>query len=380
MAGIYIHVPFCKKACTYCDFHFSTSLQYVDEMTDAICAELLLKKERLNGQQIGSIYFGGGTPSVLPIASLQKIFDTLTQHFSIDQDAEITLEANPDDLDAKKIGGLRALPVNRFSIGIQSFFNEDLIWMNRAHTAAEAESCVKRSQDAGFENLSLDLIYGYPLLTNEKWLQNIQKVISLETPHLSAYSLTVEPKTALAHAIKRGKQVPLNDEQSADQFETLLLKTGTAGFEHYEISNFSKPGKYALHNTNYWRGVPYLGIGPSAHGFDGTNRYHNVANNAAYIKALLNGKLAETVEELDQYDRFNEYMMTSLRTMWGVNLEQIKSVFGKHYYADTLKNMEPFVERNWLERDLDIIRLTHDGKFFADYVASEFFLSEEDHR
>jgi oxygen-independent coproporphyrinogen-3 oxidase len=379
MAGIYIHIPFCKKACTYCDFHFSTSLKYVEEMTDAICAEIIMKKERLAGQQIGSIYFGGGTPSVLPAAALQKIFNTLTQHFSIAHDAEITLEANPDDLDANKVSDFRQLPINRFSIGIQSFFNEDLIWMNRAHNATEAETCVKRSQDAGFENLSIDLIYGYPLLTNDKWLRNINKAVELETPHISAYSLTVEPKTALAHAIKRGKQVPLSDEQSADQFETLINKTGLAGFEHYEISNFAKPGKYAVHNTNYWRGVPYLGIGPSAHGFDGTNRYLNIANNATYLSLLTDGKLAETVEELNQYDRFNEYIMTSLRTMWGVDLTQVGSVYGKFFVNDTLKNIKPFLERNWLQHEENILRLTPDGKFFADYIASELFLSLEDH-
>jgi oxygen-independent coproporphyrinogen-3 oxidase len=380
MAGIYIHIPFCKKACTYCDFHFSTSLKYLDEMVDAICAEIILKKERLAGQQIGSIYFGGGTPSVLPAAALQKIFNTLTQHFSIAHDAEITIEANPDDLDAKKISDFRQLPINRFSIGIQSFFNEDLLWMNRAHNATEAETCVKRSQDAGFENLSIDLIYGYPLLTNDKWLRNINKALELETPHISAYSLTVEPKTALAHAIKKGKQVPLNDEQSADQFETLINRTGLAGFEQYEISNFAKPGMYAVHNTNYWRGVPYLGIGPSAHGFDGTNRYLNIANNATYLSLLTIGKLAETVEELNQYDRFNEYIMTSLRTMWGVDVAHIAGVYGKFFVDDTLKNIKPFIERGWLQQEENILKLTPDGKFFADYIASELFLSPEDHR
>jgi oxygen-independent coproporphyrinogen-3 oxidase len=379
MAGIYIHIPFCKKACTYCDFHFSTSMKYMDEMVDAICAELILKKERLAGAQVGSIYFGGGTPSVLTAAALHKIFNTITQHFTVAHDAEITLEANPDDLDAKKIAELRQLPVNRFSIGIQSFFNEDLIWMNRAHNATEAETCVKRSQDAGFENLSIDLIYGYPLLTNEKWQSNIQKALQLESPHISAYSLTVEPRTALASAIKRGKQVPLNDEQSADQFEILINKTAACGFEHYEISNFAKPGKYAVHNTNYWRGVPYLGIGPSAHGFDGSNRYLNIANNAQYLTALSNGKLAETVEELDQYDRFNEYMMTALRTMWGVDLNKIKNQYGPAYLQDTMKNIQPFMERNWLQLDADTLKLTHDGKYFADYIASELFLIPEDH-
>lgn len=378
MSGIYIHIPFCKKACTYCDFHFSTSLKYVDEMTDAICKEILLKKSRIT-DQVGSIYFGGGTPSVLPFKNFEKIFDTITKNFSVSAGAEITIEANPDDLDAKKIAGLRQLPVNRFSIGIQSFFEEDLVWMNRAHNAGEAEDCIKRSQDAGFENLSIDLIYGYPLLTDSKWLSNINKAIEFQTPHVSAYSLTVEPKTALAAAIKRGQQPPVNDEQSAAQFITLIDKLKTGGFEQYEISNFSQPGKYAVHNTNYWRGIPYLGIGPSAHGFDGQNRHLNISNNAHYLRHLQKGELAETIEELDQYDRFNEYIMTSLRTMWGTDLNKIAADFGQQFLGDTLKAITPFIEKQWLSnRDQHLI-LTQEGKLFADYIASELFLMQDDH-
>jgi oxygen-independent coproporphyrinogen-3 oxidase len=378
MSGIYIHIPFCKKACTYCDFHFSTSLKYVDEMTDAICEEIIRKKSRIT-DQVGTIYFGGGTPSVLPSKGFEKIFNTITKHFSVSSDAEITIEANPDDLDAKKISELRQLPVNRFSIGIQSFFDEDLIWMNRAHNAGEAETCIKRSQDAGFENLSIDLIYGYPLLTDNKWLSNINKAIEFQTPHISAYSLTVEPRTALANAIKKGKQTPVNDEQSASQFIMLIDKLKEGRFEHYEISNFSKPGKYAVHNTNYWRGIPYLGIGPSAHGFSGTTRYLNIANNAAYLSELQSGKLAETIEELSLYDRFNEYIMTSLRTMWGTSLNKIEADFGKVFLADTIKSIKPFVEKNWLLNQDDHLVLTSDGKLFADHIASELFITEDDH-
>jgi oxygen-independent coproporphyrinogen-3 oxidase len=376
MSGIYIHIPFCKQACTYCDFHFSTSLQHVEEMIAAICKEILLKKSRFS-DQIGSIYFGGGTPSLLPEKSFEQIFNTLTSNFSIAADAEITIETNPDDLDAKKIAQLRRLPVNRFSIGVQSFFNEDLVWMNRAHNASEAETCIKRSQDAGFENLSIDLIYGYPLLTDEKWLSNINKAIDLQTPHISAYSLTVEPRTALAAAIKKGKQVPVNDEQSAAQFLFLIEKLGLAGFDHYEISNFSLPGRHAVHNTNYWRGVPYLGIGPSAHGFNSNIRYLNVANNAKYMQSLASGKLPETVEELDTYDRFNEYIMTSLRTMWGTDLQKIKTEYGSVFLAETLKNIQPFLQRGWIKHDHDKLILTLDGKLFADYIASELFLIDE---
>lgn len=379
MAGIYIHVPFCKKACTYCDFHFTTSTKYMNEMVDAICLEIKLKKYRLADQQVGSIYFGGGTPSVLPSASLEKIFNTLTENFSISTNAEITIEANPDDLDSKKIAELRQFPINRFSIGIQSFFNQDLVWMNRAHTAIEAESCIKRSQDAGFDNLSIDLIYGYPLLTDEKWLSNIEKTIALQTPHISAYSLTVEAKTALANAIEKGKQTGLSDEQSVAQFIILTEKLAKAEFEHYEISNYALPGKYAVHNTNYWRGVPYLGIGPSAHGFDGYNRYLNIANNAKYMALLADNKLAETVEELSGNDRFNEYIMTSLRTMWGINLQKINLDFGKNYATRVEKEIKPYLANGQLTLDNNLIKLSQTGKLFADGIASALFAENEDY-
>ena len=378
MSGIYIHVPFCKKACTYCDFHFSTSLKYVEEMTKAICTEIVRKKDRI-ADQVGTIYLGGGTPSVLPAIHMERIFDTITGHFSVSADAEITIEANPDDLDGKKIAELRQLPVNRFSIGIQSFFEEDLRWMNRAHNAMEAEDCIKRSQDAGFENLSIDLIYGYPLLTNNKWEHNINKALEFQTPHISAYSLTVEPKTALADAIKKGRQVPVNDEQSAAQFTTLIDKLTNGGFEHYEISNFAKPDKYAVHNTNYWRGIPYLGIGPSAHGFDGTARYHNIANNAVYMRGTEAGGLPETIEELNMYDRFNEYVMTSLRTMWGTSLDKIHADYGISFREHIKTNQQRFIEKAWLFDDNGYLKLTQEGKFFADYIASELFVTEDDY-
>jgi oxygen-independent coproporphyrinogen-3 oxidase len=376
MAGIYIHIPFCKKACTYCDFHFTTSFKYVNEMTDAICKEIKLKKNRITSP-VGSIYFGGGTPSVLPAKALGQIFDTLTHCFDISADAEITIEANPDDLDSAKIAQLRQLPINRFSIGIQSFFNEDLAWMNRAHNADEAESCIKRCQDAGFENLSIDLIYGYPLLTDEKWLSNINKAIELQSPHISAYSLTVEARTALANAIKKGTQININDEQSASQFLTLIAQLNDEGFEQYEISNFSLPGKYAIHNTNYWKGVPYLGIGPAAHGFDGTHRFLNIANNAKYLNNLLNNQLAESIEELSLTDRFNEYIMTSLRTMWGIDLSKITRDFGANYTDQLLKDLRPFMSNNQIILNQQVAYLSKEGKLFADGIASSLFAEEE---
>jgi oxygen-independent coproporphyrinogen-3 oxidase len=346
------------------------------EMVDAICKELALKKHRLAGQQIESIYFGGGTPSVLPATALQQIFDTLEKQFTIASNAEITIEANPDDLTAKKIADFRTLPVNRFSIGTQSFFDDDLLWMNRAHRANEALDSIKRSQDAGFENLTIDLIYGYPLLSDEKWKSNINTAVELQIPHLSAYSLTVEPRTALAHAIEKGKQKKVDDEQSAAQFLMLIDELSANGFEHYEISNYSLPGHYAVHNTNYWKGIPYLGIGPSAHGFDGENRFINIANNAKYMESLFSEKLPEEVEILTLEDRFNEYIMTSIRTMWGINLEEIKSKFGHNFANQTKKQIEPFMAKGQLITDNDSIKLTNTGKLFADGIAAALFAED----
>ncbi|QPH41704.1 radical SAM family heme chaperone HemW [Pedobacter endophyticus] len=376
MSGIYIHIPFCKKACHYCDFHFSTSLRYADEMVEAICKEIKLKKNRISGQ-IGSIYLGGGTPSILSEKPLRQIFDTINGSFSVASGAEITIETNPDDLTSSKLKELKQLPVNRFSVGIQSFFDEDLAWMNRAHNATEAEDCIKRSQDAGFENLTLDLIYGYPLLTDGKWQTNIHKAIALNVPHISAYALTVEPRTALAHAIKNRKQIPVSDQQSAAQFVTLMDELTAAGFEHYEISNFARPGCYAVHNTNYWRGVDYIGIGPSAHGFDGINRYMNPPNNALYIQELAQNKLPEVVEELSVNDRFNEYVMTSLRTMWGIDLQKIKLDFGSEFLDQTKYNLRSLNDKEWFSADANRIILTKDGKLFADHIASELFIVSE---
>ncbi|TDG37837.1 radical SAM family heme chaperone HemW [Pedobacter changchengzhani] len=376
MSGIYIHIPFCKKACHYCDFHFSTSLKYADEMVEAICKEIKFKKDRIT-ESIGSIYFGGGTPSILSQHALQKIFDAINTNFHVNANAEITIETNPDDLTSQKIKELNQLPVNRLSVGIQSFFNEDLIWMNRAHNAIEAEDCIKRSQDAGFENLTLDLIYGYPLLTDEKWNFNISKALSLEVPHISAYALTVEPKTALAQFIKTKKQNPISEGQSAEQFIILMDKLEKAGFEQYEISNFAKPGHYAVHNTNYWRGVNYIGIGPSAHGFDGRNRYMNPANNAQYLQTIEHNKLPEVIETLSVNDRFNEYIMTALRTIWGVDLEKIKLEFGQEFLEETKHNLRSFDDKGWLLLSQDKIKLTQSGKLFADQIASELFIVNE---
>ena len=313
MAGIYIHIPFCKQACHYCDFHFSTSLKHKDELLQCIHEELQLQRPYLENQTVETIYFGGGTPSLLSASELNKIIDTVHQNFEVLNQAEITLEANPDDLGIEKLKELRNTAINRLSIGVQSFFDEDLKWMNRAHQAQEAETAVKRAQDFGLENITIDLIYGYPLLSDEKWNNNIQKTIDLTIPHISSYSLTVESQTALDSFIKKGQQKPLDEMQSATQFKFLIQELTQNGFEHYEISNFAKPNQYAKHNTNYWRGIHYLGIGPSAHSFNGQSRQWNIANNAKYIQEITLKKVPFTLETLSLENKFKVVVSVAVK-------------------------------------------------------------------
>jgi oxygen-independent coproporphyrinogen III oxidase len=377
MAGIYLHIPFCKKACYYCDFHFSTSLKYKTEMLESMHRELELQKNYLPQESVETIYFGGGTPSVLDAEEIQRLVEKIGSLYSVSSSPEITLEANPDDLDNAKVKALRQTQINRFSIGIQSFFEEDLRWMNRAHTAEEAESAVKRVQDAGFENITIDLIYGYPLLIDEKWKSNINKVIDLGIPHVSAYSMTVETRTALASFINKGKQPPMNEAQSAEQFQILIETLQNAGFEHYEISNFAKPGSYSRHNSNYWRGVAYLGIGPSAHSFNGETRQWNIANNNKYIQSLTDGHLPAEIETLSIPDRVNEYIMTSLRTAWGMDLNKVLKDFGSDYRSQIENSLHEFLNKKWIIQKNEIVKLTPDGKLFADHIASELFVEAE---
>ncbi|WP_345948571.1 radical SAM family heme chaperone HemW [Mucilaginibacter sp. PAMB04274] len=372
MAGIYIHIPFCKQACHYCDFHFSTSQKYRTEIVEALGKEIALQQNYLNGANIETIYFGGGTPSVLDADEISFLLDTIARHHQVNTDAEITLEANPDDLTKEKVLALRQTAINRFSIGIQSFFDEDLAWMNRAHRAEEAETAVKRVQDAGFDNITADLIYGYPLLTSAKWEHNMTVLFEMNVPHLSAYSLTVEPRTALASFVKKKQTPPINDQQSAEQFIRLMERMQQQGFEHYEISNFSKPGQYSRHNSNYWTGVPYLGIGPSAHAYNGNTRQWNVANNALYLKALSTNSIPAEVEELTPENRLNEYIMTSVRTMWGLNLDTLNGI-QSGASAIVLKEAQPFIHKGWLMQQQQTLTLTQPGKLYADHIAAELF-------
>jgi oxygen-independent coproporphyrinogen-3 oxidase len=372
MAGIYIHIPFCKQACHYCDFHFSTSQKYRPQIVQALAKEISLQQNYLNNALIQTIYFGGGTPSLLNAGEINFLLDTIGNHHQIAVNAEITLEANPDDLNNEKVKALRQTAVNRFSIGTQSFFDEDLIWMNRAHRSNEAETSIKRVQDAGFENITADLIYGYPLLTHAKWEHNIDTLFCLDIPHVSAYSMTVEPRTALAAFIKKKQTAPVNDQQSAEQFVRLMKRMQMQGFDHYEISNFSKPGRYSLHNSNYWKGVPYLGIGPSAHAFNGISRQWNVANNARYLEALAKDEIAAELEDLTVENRLNEYIMTSIRTMWGLNLDMLDSIQAGASNL-LIKEAQPFFSKHWLNRHQQTLILTSAGKLYADHIAAELF-------
>jgi len=378
MAGIYIHIPFCKQACHYCDFHFSTSLKYKSEMLESIHKEIKLQRPYLENLKVETIYFGGGTPSLLSADEISKLIETIQLNYKVIDHPEITLEANPDDLGVEKLKDLRNTAVNRLSIGVQSFFDEDLKWMNRAHVATEAESAIKRAQDFGLENITIDLIYGYPLLTDLKWKTNIKTAIAFGIPHISSYGITVEPKTALASFITKGQQKAMDDVQSANQFGYLMDELSANGFEHYEISNFAKPGQYSKHNTNYWRGVHYLGIGPSAHSFNGKSRQWNIANNAKYLGALEKNKIPFEIEILTLENRYNEYLMTSLRTQWGVDLVKIEHDYGAEQKHSLLATSEEYFDKNWLQIIKKNIVLTPTGKLYADLIASELFITENE--
>jgi oxygen-independent coproporphyrinogen-3 oxidase len=374
MAGIYIHIPFCKQACNYCNFHFSTSFQYQQQLVDALVSEITMRKSYLPEESLASIYFGGGTPSLLSSEQLDTLFNTLYKHFSIAPDAEITFEANPDDLTREKILSLKQTPINRFSIGVQSFFDEELQWMNRAHNAGQAISSIKQVQDAGFDAISIDLIYGSPTLTNEKWTANLNQAIDLDLKHISSYCLTVEPQTALDHLIKQKKYAPLNEEQAATQFDMLVNTLEANGFEQYEISNFAREQKYAVHNTNYWKNKPYLGLGPSAHSFNKHSRSWNIANNIRYIKGIEQNLPEIETEELSLSNRINEYMMTGLRTIWGIDMNYIRKEFGTTVEIILMALLKEKMEVGLIEQVGDHYKLTRQARIMADGIASDLFI------
>jgi oxygen-independent coproporphyrinogen III oxidase len=378
-ALLYLHIPFCKQACHYCDFHFSTSLRQKGALVMALIREMELRSEYLSDRVLSSVYFGGGTPSLLDEQELAAIFKAIEQHFQLAPGAEITLEANPDDLSIEKLKSLRDSPINRLSIGIQSFADADLQFMNRAHQASEARHCIENALKMGFDDFSIDLIYGSPTTSDAQWLENLRIAFDYPLPHLSAYCLTVEPRTALAHQVKIGKALPVDENQATRQFKTLMEEAEKAGFEHYEISNFAKTNRYARHNTNYWRGKPYLGLGPSAHSFDGRSRQWNLANNAGYVKILENAQVENLpqsglyeIETLSPSQRYNEQVMTSLRTQWGLDLEAVEASFQAHF----LESAQAFLASGQLIREGQIFRLSREGRFLADHIASELFYLE----
>ena len=396
MAGIYIHIPFCKQACNYCNFHFSTSLKLKDELIVALLKEIfitpapasnsILKSIAQNQKSttpllytddekevIDTLYFGGGTPSILDLADLKLLITTLRERFIFKEDIEITLEANPDDITPERLSLWKHTGINRLSVGIQSFIEDELVWMNRGHTAKNSLQCIDEIQKAGFHNFSVDLIYGSPLLSNEDWKKNVDTVIAKNIPHVSCYALTVEPKTALDKMIAENKKQSVDIEKQAHQFLLLMDWMQQAGYEHYEISNFAKPGMRSKHNSNYWLGEKYYGFGPSAHAFDGVSRRWNIANNALYIQSLKNDIIPFEEEILTAKQQLNEYIMTSLRTMEGLNLNTVKEKFGEKMSYDLKKVSEKWSAGGKLIINNENIILTKEGKLFADGIAADLF-------
>ncbi len=384
MSGIYLHIPFCKQACHYCDFHFSTSLKKKDEMILALAKEIELRKDEFKDEIVETIYFGGGTPSILQISDLRFLIEEVYRNYNVIENPEITVEANPDDLSEERIIELslewqspnRAKlnnRINRLSIGIQSFFEEDLKLMNRAHNSEEAKKCLEIATKY-FDNISIDLIYGMPNMSHEKWLKNIEIALSYNVPHISSYALTVEPKTALHSFIKKGIIPQLDDEVAQEHFHLLVNKLEEKGFIHYELSNFGKENYFSKNNSSYWLGKKYLGIGPSAHSYNGSSRSWNVSNNSMYLKALAENQLPSETENLTQTDRYNEYIMTGLRTVWGISLDRIATQFGKTYLDYLNQQAEKYIEDHLLFIDDNILRTTKSGKFLSDGIASDLFL------
>ncbi|HOA38543.1 MAG TPA: radical SAM family heme chaperone HemW [Flavihumibacter sp.] len=373
MAGLYLHIPFCRKACHYCNFHFSTRLQYKNEVTAAILKELARESFRLEGQKLETIYFGGGTPSLLSSEEISTIFSAIRRHFLIDADAEITLEANPDDIEPGLLAHWKWLGINRLSIGVQSFREEDLRWMNRAHSAAEAEAAVQKAKAAGFTDFNLDLIYGIPGLSDAAWQENISKALAQGINHLSAYALTVEPKTALAVLIDKLRMPDIDPTQQADQFLLLVDQLDAAGWEQYEISNFAVPGHRSRHNSAYWEGAVYLGIGPGAHSYDGRTRRWNVSNNALYVNGIEKGISVSEEEILSDDNRFNEYIMTSLRRREGISLARVAELGGVTATEKLLRSADIYFQSGALLQEGEQVVLSRSGKLFADGIASALF-------
>ena len=376
MAGIYIHIPFCKKACHYCNFHFSTQTEYIQEFTHALVAEIKLQKNYLTAP-IETIYFGGGTPSLLKKAELEMIIEALKANFNLVPHFEFTIEANPDDIIEQLASDWLTLGVNRLSIGIQSFQAASLAWMNRAHTVEQSHAAIKIVQAAGFKDISADLIYGTPYLSDEDLMADIVTLIQYKVNHISCYALTVEEKTALHSMITKKQIEDIDTTKQARQFEIIVSALTAAGFEHYEISNFAMPGARSKHNSNYWNQVPYLGLGPAAHSFNGDQRQWNIANNSLYFQSIKNKLVPFELENLSLTQKFNEYMMISLRKSEGFSTHYIKDVFGEKYEAYVMSTSPKYIALGQLKPTEKGYTLTKEAKFFADGIASDFFWVNE---
>jgi oxygen-independent coproporphyrinogen-3 oxidase len=377
MAGIYIHIPFCKKLCSYCDFYHIITQSDNEDFIDALIKETSVRKEYIGNEAVSTIYFGGGTPSVLPVKEIKKILDNIRKIYSVEENSEITIEMNPDDIDKNYLQGLKDSAVNRISLGIQSWRDSDLKLMNRRHNAAQAAKALEETIRTGFQNVTIDLIYGIPGLTTSDWSSNLDKSFSYDIKHLSAYHLTIEPGTIFGKMKEKGSLSEIDEEESNAQFQLLIDKTASAGFVHYEISNFGKPGYFSVHNSNYWKQVNYLGLGPSAHSFNGYSRQWNIRDVKKYIKAMNSGSPFFEREELDKKTRFNEYIMTSLRTMWGIDLEYVERTFDKEGYDYVVNLSGKLIDYGLMKQENKTLVLTNQGKMISDNIISEFILPGE---
>jgi oxygen-independent coproporphyrinogen-3 oxidase len=375
MAGIYLHIPFCKKLCNYCDFYHVISKDDNSAFIKALVREAELRKDYTGNEEITTIYFGGGTPSVLAVGELEEILTNLRKLFPVSSIPEVTIEINPDDITEQYMKDLKKTEINRISIGVQSWRDEDLTLLNRRHSGFQAMDGVSKTIKAGFENVTIDLIYGIPGMDITAWMSNLNTAFSLDIKHLSAYNLTVEPKTILSRMKEKGLVEEIGEEESISQFNVLIEKAETAGFVHYEISNFGKPGYFSVHNTNYWKQVAYLGLGPSAHSFNRYSRQWNVRDIKKYIKSVNDGKLSYEREELNNKTRFNEYIMTSLRTMWGIDLGYIEQVFEKEGYDYVVNLTKKFMDYGLMKQESNSMILTNQGKMISDNIISEFMMS-----
>ena len=368
MAGIYIHIPFCKQACHYCDFHFSTNLTLRKEIFHSLKKELILQKGYLS-KPVETIYFGGGTPSLLTNVEIQSLLDTISTHYSVTASPEITLEANPDDLTEQKLKDLYKVGINRLSIGVQSFDDEVLKFLNRAHSKKDAQKCISLAQNVGFSDLTIDLIYGIPSRSHQLWIEDIATLLNYLPNHISAYCLTIEPGTAFGNWFKKGKFTPVSEDFAAEQFEILTELLEKSGYEQYEISNFCLDSKYSKHNTAYWQDKPYLGIGPSAHSYNHTSRQFNIKNNAKYVRALATDHIPYEFEKLSKVDRLNDYLLTGIRTKWGIDLSKFQP-----YHALNQPYLDLLVNSRKADIKENHLILTKEGRLLADKITEELLI------